>query len=56
MDRFNELLARWRVYYGSLPPQRRFSLILSLVTSLVLTAGVVASWVRGVSIVTAPVS
>ena len=42
MDRLNDLIARWRVFYGSLPAQRRFSLVMSLVASLVLTVGVVA--------------
>lgn len=42
MDRLNELIVRWRIFYASLPPQRRFSLVLSLAASLVLTAGVVA--------------
>lgn len=42
MDRLNELIARWRVFYASLPAQRRFSLMTSLAASLVLTAGVVA--------------
>ncbi len=42
MDRLNELIARWRVFYASLPPQRRFSLVTSLLASLALTAGVVA--------------
>jgi len=38
----NELIARWRVFYGALPPQRRFSLVSSLLASLALTAVVVA--------------
>ncbi len=42
MDRLNELIARWRVFYGALPPQRRFSLVSSLLASLALTAVVVA--------------
>jgi len=42
VDRLIELIARWRVYYRSQPPQRRFSLIVSLATSLLLTAAVVA--------------
>ena len=42
MDRLNELIARFRVFYASLPPQRRFSLMTSLLASLALTAGVVA--------------
>jgi flagellar M-ring protein FliF len=42
VDRLNELIARWRVFYASLPAQRRFSLVMSLAASLVLTAGVVA--------------
>ena len=42
MDRLNELIARWRVFYAALPAQRRFSLVMSLVASLALTGGVVA--------------
>jgi flagellar M-ring protein FliF len=42
VDRLNELITRWRVFYASLPAQRRFSLVMSLAASLVLTAGVVA--------------
>jgi len=42
VDRLNELIARWRVFYGALPPQRRFSLVSSLLASLALTAVVVA--------------
>ena len=42
MDRMNELFVRWMAFYGSLPPQRRFSLVMSLVASLALTGAVVA--------------